>query len=100
MSASIELGGLAGLELQHDLYLTLPHWRGWDSVSNALTGAGAEVQSLQISRQSDGWNARCRLKSLSSEAVRGLADRLLDEGVALRASVEHLMLAVSAGRAP
>lgn len=98
-TAEIEAGGLAGLELQHDLYLALPDWRAWEAVSGRLTSAGAELQSLQISRQGEGFSARCRLKQLSSEAARGLSDRLLDDGLAQRASVEHLMLAATtAGR--
>jgi len=96
-SATSELvGGLAGLELQHDLYLSLPDWRVWEAISGRLTSIGAEVHSLQISKQGDGFTARCRLKRLSSEAARTFSDGLLDDGVAQRASVEHLMLAAGA----
>ncbi len=88
-----DLGALAGLDLQHDFYLTLTDWTVWDAVSNRLVESGAQLQSLQISRQGEGFSARCRLKSLSSEAARGLSGRLLDSGLAQQASVEHLMLA-------
>lgn len=90
--ADPDLGGLSGLELQHDLYLTLGNWTAWNEVSARLAGAGAELQSLQISRQNDVFAVRCRLKGLSSEAVRGLSGGLLDQGLAQGASVEHLML--------
>jgi hypothetical protein len=88
-----EFGALAGLELQHDLYLTLTDWTAWDAVSSRLAEAGAELQSLQLSRQGGGFSVRCRLKRLSSEAARGLSGGLLDAGLAQQASVEHLMLA-------
>jgi|GEM_PF-2142425 len=87
-----ELGPLAGLELQHDLYLTLHDWRGWSDVSSRIVDAGAELQSLQISRQNEAFSVRCRLKGLSSEAARGLSGGLLDHGLAQCSSVEHLML--------
>ena len=90
-----EVGALAGLDLQHDLYLTLTDWTVWDAISDRLIEAGAELHSLQISRQGDAFNARCRLKRLSSEAARALTGRLLDAGLAQQASVEHLMLAKS-----
>lgn len=98
-AADLELGGLAGLELQHDIYLTLPDWRGWDDVSSALNAAGAEVQTVQISRQNEGFSVRCRFKRVSSEAARSLSGQLLDAGLARTASVEHLMLAGAGGGA-
>lgn len=94
-----DVGALAGLELQHDLYLTLGDWTSWGEVSSRLIDAGADLQSLQISRQNEAFSVRCRLKGLSSEIARGLSAGLLDQGVAQCASVEHLMLA-RAGRAP
>ena len=90
----------AGLELQHDLYLTLTDWTVWEHVSTRLIAIGADLQSLQISRQGDGFSARCRLKRLSSEAARGLSGGLLDAGLARQASVEHLMLAKPPEGAP
>jgi hypothetical protein len=95
-----ELGGLAGLDLQHDLYLTLTDWTIWDVISDRLIEAGADLHSLQISRQGDAFSARCRLKRLSSEAARALTGRLLDAGLAQQASVEHLMLAKANAGAP
>ncbi|HYD86884.1 MAG TPA: hypothetical protein VEA80_05375 [Vitreimonas sp.] len=96
-----ELGALAGLELQHDLYLTLGDWRSWSDISGRLVVAGAELQSLQISRQNEAFAVRCRLKGLSSEAARGLSGGLLDQGLASCCSVEHLMLSRAAlGHSP
>lgn len=100
-NAEPDFGGLSGLELQHDLYLTLGEWTAWNEVSSRLVAAGAELQNLQISRQNEAFSVRCRLKGLSSEAVRGLSGGLLDNGVAQCASVEHLMLARAwAGQTP
>ncbi|MGH6950769.1 MAG: hypothetical protein ACREH4_07840 [Vitreimonas sp.] len=99
-SAGNERGAFAGLELQHDLYLTLTDWTAWEFVSSRLIELGADLQSLQISRQGDGFSARCRVKRLSSEAARDLSGGLLDAGVARQASVEHLMLAKPAAGAP
>ena len=99
-SAAIDEGAFPGLELQHDLYLTLTDWTVWEHVSSRLVELGAELQSLQIARQGDGFSARGRLKRLSSEAARGLSGGLLDAGVAQQASVEHLMLANPAASGP
>lgn len=98
--AAKDEGAFAGLELQHDLYLTLTDWTVWEHVSTRLIALGADLQNLQISRQGDGFSARCRLKRLSSEAARGLSGGLLDAGLASQASVEHLMLAKPAAGAP
>lgn len=95
--AAKDEGAFAGLELQHDLYLTLTDWTVWEHVSTRLIALGADLQSLQVSRQGDGFSVRCRLKRLSSEAARGLSGSLLDAGVASQASVEHLMLAKPPG---
>lgn len=95
--AELEIGGLAGLELQHDIYLTLPDWRGWEEVSSALSAAGADVQTVQISRQPEGFSVRCRFKRVSSETARNLSGQFLDTGLARNASVEHLMLASTGG---
>lgn len=87
-----EVGALSGLELQHDLYLTVNDWAAWNGVSQRLIAAGAEIHSLQVSRQSAGFSVRCRIKSVSSPAARALSDGFLTERLAQSASVEHLML--------
>ena len=96
-----QLGGLSGLELQHDLYLAIPDAAVWPAVTDLVKRAGADLHSLQLQRQGEGFAARCRLKRLSSDHARRLAGALLDQGFARQASVEHLMLTKAATeRAP
>jgi hypothetical protein len=92
------LGGLSGLELWHDLYVVLPNWFAWGAVAEALSCAGAELQSVQLLHQPGGFSGRCRLRNVSSEEARRLPALLIESGVARQASVEHLML--RAGAAP
>ncbi|MBL8538694.1 MAG: hypothetical protein JNM59_14920 [Hyphomonadaceae bacterium] len=84
--------GLAGLALHHDLHLTLTSSDAWAAVTEALSGVGAEVQSLQIMRQGARYAARCRLTRVSAEEARRLSEALIANGVACFASVEHVML--------
>lgn len=85
---------LAGLALEHDLHLALGDWTSWEAVAELLHGAGAEVQSLHLSRQGGGFSVRCRLKCLSPEPAHAITgDFALDVGPVHRASVEHLVLA-------
>ena len=96
-----KLGGLAGLDLQHDLHVVLSDWTGWTPVTALLQGLGAEVQSLQLARLESGFSARCRLREISVDAARSIPGALIDSGVARHASVEHLMLSKhAAGVAP
>jgi hypothetical protein len=83
--------GLPGLELQHDLHLTLKHWSSVGAVAQTLSDAGAEVHALSLSRHADNCVLRCRVKSISARRARELADALRDFLVG-SASVEHLML--------
>jgi hypothetical protein len=87
-----DVGALGSAELQHDLFLIVPSWTSWDAISARLVAAGAELQSLQIARQNDGFSIRCRVRQLSEEGARLLSARLLDEDVASCAAVEHLVL--------
>ena len=84
---------LSGLDLQHDLQLCLADWRDWQSIADHLNETGAELSGLSIARQEGGFSARCRVRNLSSQAARSLAQTLLGDGLARQASVEHLMLA-------
>lgn len=84
---------LAGLDLQHDLQLNLADWRDWQPIATCLEDTGAELSGLNLARQEGGFSARCRLRNLSSQAARALAQTLLGEGLARQASVEHIMLA-------
>lgn len=85
--------GLKGLELQHDVQISLRDWGDWAGVAAHVRELGADLHGLQLTRCTDGFSARCRLKDISSDAARGLVQTLLTSGVAERASVEHLMLA-------
>jgi hypothetical protein len=89
----------AGLELQHDLQLSVSDWRDWDAVALHVRGLGAELAGLNLSRQDAGFSLRCRLTNISSEAARGLSQALIAAGLAKQASVEHLMLARGARHA-
>jgi hypothetical protein len=84
---------LAGLDLQHDLQLSLSDWRDWQKIATQLNETGAELSGLNIARQDGGFSARCRLRNLTSQAARAFAQALLGDGLASQASVEHLMLA-------
>lgn len=88
-----DVAALRGLDLQHDLYLSLRDWRAWNAVSARLIDAGADLLNIQIHRQGEAFSVRCRFKGLASEAARAFSAGLLDEGVATRAQVEHLLLA-------
>lgn len=96
-----QTGGLAGLDLQHELHVVLSDWTGWTPVTALLQGLGAEVQSLQLARVESGFSARCRLRHISVDDARTIPGTLIDSGVARHASVEHLMLSKqAAGIAP
>lgn len=91
------LGDLRGVEIQHDLHLAVRDWNAWTAVSERLSSAGADIHALQLARNDRGFSVRCRLTRVSPEAVRALTTALLDEGIAERGEVEHLVLA-KAGR--
>ncbi len=95
-----EFGALPGLELQHDLYLTVRDDSDGQEVWRRLAEAGAELQSLQIIRQDEAFSLRCRIKSVSSDAARGFCAKLIVDDIAQFSSVEHLMLARTPGRVP
>jgi len=83
--------GLPGLELHHDLHLTLKHWSSLGAVTQRLSDAGADVHALSLSRHADICVLRCRVKAISARRARELADGLRGFLVGA-ASVEHLML--------
>jgi hypothetical protein len=88
-----ELSQLADLDLQHDLLLTLSEQTDWSVIADLLRRAGADVQQLQLTRLDRGVAVRCRLKCISPEGARAFTHALLDNGLAERAHVEHLVLA-------
>lgn len=89
---------LPGLELHHDLHVSLRSWSSLGSIIQALHEVGAEVHALSLSRQADAFVLRCRVKSISAAQARAFADDLSQRGEGA-ASVEHLMLAKAADHA-
>lgn len=87
------LEALKGLNLQHELQLSIEDWRAWTSITELLKKLGAEVDNLQLVRIGAGYSVRCRLNGVSEHAARTLTHTLLDSGLAERASVEHLVVA-------
>jgi hypothetical protein len=89
---------LPGVEFQHDVYLEIRDWTAWSAISERLTAAGADIHALQLQRRDGGFELRCRLKRVSETAARALIQALLDEGVADRGEVEHLILTAEGAR--
>jgi hypothetical protein len=100
-SEDAAFAGLQGVEFQHDVHLTVRDWTAWTAVSERLFSAGADVHALQLSRSNGGFDVRCRLKQVSAQSARDLLNALLDDGVAERGAIEHLVLPTrGAGAAP
>jgi hypothetical protein len=97
-NANTAFADLAGVELQHDLNLAIEKWTDWSAIAERVSALGAEVHALQLARADGGFSVRCRLKRVSADAARALTYSLLDEGVAVRGSVEHLVLTARAAR--
>ena len=87
------LADLPGVEFQHDVHLAVRDWSAWTAVSERLSGVGADVLALQVARNDGGFDVRCRLKRVSAHSARALLDELLNDGIADRGSIEHLVLA-------
>lgn len=92
-SEDAALADLPGVEFQHDVHLAVRDWTVWAAVSERLSCAGADVHALQVTRSGGGFELRCRLKQVSAQSARDLVNTLLDEGIAERGSIEHLVLA-------
>jgi hypothetical protein len=95
-----ETDELPGVELQHDLSISVRDWSAWIEASRRLQDAGAELVGVQMARRGEALHGRCRIKAISAPAARAIAAALNDEGLAEHAHVEHLMLAKAGGRAP
>lgn len=93
------LADLPGVEFQHDLRLAVRNWAAWTAVSERFSGAGADVLALQVARSDGGFDVRCRLKQVSAQSARDLLNTLLDDGLAHRGSIEHLVLPKRAAEA-
>jgi hypothetical protein len=88
---------LRGVEIEHELHLVVRDWLAWTAVSERLSLAGADIHTLHLARNDRGFSVCCRLKRVSPEAARALTTALLNEGIAERGEIEHLVLA-KAGR--
>lgn len=83
---------LPGLELQHELLLTLKDWKSSAPILKQLADAGAELSALSIARQAGAFVLKCRVKAISAVRARAfVAD--LGRHAAGTACVEHLILA-------
>ncbi len=87
------LDELAGFNVQHDLSFSIPDWSAWTVISERIASIGANIHALQLTRRDEGFSVRCRLERASSEAARALVTGLLNDGLADRADVEHVVLA-------
>lgn len=87
------LGELAGFNVQHDLSFSIPNWTAWTVISERIASIGANIHALQLTRRDEGFSVRCRLERASSECARALVTGLLDDGLADRADVEHIVFA-------
>jgi hypothetical protein len=89
---------LPGLELQHELLLSLSEWRSAIAVAQRLSDAGAELFSLSLNPQAGRFVLKCRVKAISAARARAFVAEL-DEFAAGVACVEHLILAKAPDRA-
>jgi hypothetical protein len=99
-SEAAALADLSGVEFQHDVHLALRDWRGWTTVSERFSCAGVDVVAVQLARSGGGFDVRCRLTQVSAQSARELINTLLDDGIAERGSIEHLVLAKRSVEAP
>lgn len=85
---------LPGLELQHDLQLSLPAWESAGEIVQRLSNTGAELHALSLRSRADGFVLNCRVKAISAAQARAFVAELshITTGAA---SVEHLLLATA-----
>ncbi|MEQ1811375.1 MAG: hypothetical protein ABL889_15700, partial [Terricaulis sp.] len=83
---------LPGLEVQHELLLTLSAWESSVSILRRLSDVGAEVHALSVNPQAGAFVLKCRVKGISASRARAFVNEL---GVFASgaACVEHLILA-------
>jgi hypothetical protein len=83
---------LPGLEVQHELLLTLRDWASAVSILQRLSEAGADLHALSINPQAGAFVLKCRVKAISAARARAFVANL---GVFASgaACVEHLILA-------
>lgn len=89
---------LPGLELQHELLLSLSEWRSAVAIVQRLSDAGAELFALSLNPQAGGFVLKCRVKAISAARARAFVAELADVAAGA-ACVEHLILAKAPDRA-
>lgn len=89
---------LPGLEMQHELLLTLSDWPSAASILQRLADAGAELGALSINPQAGAFVLKCRVKAISAPRARAFVAEL-GAIAAGAACVEHLILARAPGHA-
>lgn len=92
-NVDLALDDLTGVCFQHDLHLVVRDWASWTAIAARLAQAGANIQALHVARRAQEYSVFCRLERISDAAARQLTAAFVDEGVAERGSVEHLVLA-------
>ena len=83
---------LPGLEVQHELLLTLRDWSAATAILQRLSDAGADLHALSINPQAGGFVLKCRVKAISAARAR-LFVAELGAFASGAACVEHLILA-------
>jgi hypothetical protein len=81
---------LPGLEVQHELLLTLRDWSAAASIVQRLSDVGAELHTLSLNPQAGAFVLKCRVKAISAARARAFVAEL---GVSGAVCVEHLILA-------
>lgn len=83
---------LPGLELQHELLLSLREWGSAISVLQRLSEAGAYVSALSLNPQAGAFVLKCRVKAISAARARAFVAEL-SAFASGAACVEHVILA-------
>lgn len=91
--ADLALNDLSGVAFQHDLHLVVRDWAAWTTIADRLAREGANIHALHVARRAQEYSVFCRLERISAQTARGLTAAFIDEGVAARGNVEHLVIA-------
>ena len=83
---------LPGLELQHELLLTLRDWSSAALIVQRLADIGAELHTLSLNPQAGAFVLKCRVKAISARRARAFVAEL-GAFASGAACVEHLILA-------
>lgn len=83
---------LPGLDIQHELLLSLPSWESAAPIMQRLADVGAGLHALSLSPQAGRFVLKCRVHAISPARARAFVAGLGEfaDGPAV---VEHLILA-------